>query len=117
MKAIWSALHPIHMTIPFEADFLRIAKRFQDKWAIPHCLGAIDGRHVQIKKPDNSGSLYYNYKKFHSIVLQAVVDADYRYIFIDAGYYGHSSDGGTFQNSLFHKALRLNKLEIPKPSK
>lgn len=116
MKVIWSCLQPIHMPIPTEADFLKISKRFQEKWAFPHCLGAIDGRHIRIKKPANSGSLYYNYKKFHSIVLQAVIDADYKYVFIDVGSFGHMSDGGTFQNSSLCKALTANLLDIPKPS-
>lgn len=116
MTVIWSKLQSIHMPILSETDFLRIAQRFHDKWGIPHCLGAIDGRHVRIKKPANSGSLYYNYKKYFSIVLQAVVDADYKYIFIDVGNYGHNSDDGTFLNSSLYKALQLKLLKIPKPS-
>lgn len=45
------------------------------------------------------------------------VDADYRYIFIDVGNNGHDSDGGTFQKSSLYKALHLNLLEFPNPSK
>lgn len=114
MEAIWSKLYPIHMPIPTEADFIKIANKFYNKRGISNCLGAIDGRHVRIKKPANSGSLYYNYKRFHSIVLQAVVDANYKYIFIDVGNYGHHSDGGTLRSSSFFAALSSNKLKIPK---
>lgn len=50
-------------------------------------------------------------------MLQAVVDADYKYLFIEVGNYGHNSDGGTFKNSSFCKALQLKVLPVPEPSK
>jgi hypothetical protein len=36
-------------------------------------------KHCEIKRPDNSYSEFYNYKGTYSIILFALVDADYRY--------------------------------------
>ncbi|KAK5647943.1 hypothetical protein RI129_002835 [Pyrocoelia pectoralis] len=82
-------------------------------WHFPNCLGAIDGKHVVIDAPANSGSLYFNYKKTFSVVLLALVDAHYRFIAVDIGSYGKNSDGGIFANSNLGQSLDSEKLNIP----
>lgn len=44
----------------------------------PMCSGAIDGTHVPITAPQGDASAYLNREGWHSIVLQAVVDHNYR---------------------------------------
>ena len=40
-----------------------IGNKFKEKWNFPHCLGAIDGKHIVIQAPPRSGSDYFNHKK------------------------------------------------------
>lgn len=96
-----------------EEDWKRIATDFEQKWQFPHCLGAIDGKHVAITLPPGCGSEYFNYKGHHSMVLPAIVDAQYRFILCDFGTNGRVSDGGVLLNTLFYEKLQRKELSIP----
>ena len=65
-----------HMQMPKEEEWRAIAEEFEKEWDFPNCIGAIDGKHVTIRAPPCSGSMYHNYKGTISIVLLAVVDAN-----------------------------------------
>jgi hypothetical protein len=44
------------MTPKTEKEWLHIASEFKEKWNFDHCIGAIDGKHILIKPPSDSGS-------------------------------------------------------------
>lgn len=71
----------------------------------PHCLGAIDGKHVRIRNPAHSGSLYYNYKNYFFIVLMAIADSQYKFIYINVGSYGREADSTVFNRTSFAKKM------------
>lgn len=73
------------MKEPTKDEWRRIAEGFEKFTNFPNCIGAIDGKHIRIMKPIESGSLYYNYKHFYSTVLVALCDANYCFIFVDIG--------------------------------
>ncbi|XDV11211.1 hypothetical protein PO909_000212 [Leuciscus waleckii] len=77
---------------PTQDTWKEVAQGFCEKWNFPNCLGAIDGKHIIIQAPPLSGSQFFNYKKTFSIVLLALVDADYRFRFIQVGDFGRTCD-------------------------
>uniref|UniRef100_UPI001478F110 protein ALP1-like n=1 Tax=Osmia lignaria TaxID=473952 RepID=UPI001478F110 len=115
-NAINEILLAEYIPTPCKEKWLEIANEMWTMWNFPNCLGALDGKHVTIQAPANSGSLYFNYKKSFSIILLALVDANCKFIAVDVGSYGKNSDGGIFANSVFKKNLESGKLNVPEDS-
>ena len=105
------------MKPPTLDDWKQIKYRFSTRWNFPNCVGAIDGKHVMLKAPPNSSSLFHNYKGFFSIVLMALVDADYRFIYVDVGDFGSNGDIGIFRNCPLGKIFMDGILDVPVPKK
>lgn len=101
------------MPKPTEEMWRNIAEDFNNIWNFPNCVGALDGKHIVIQAPPNSGSQFFNYKKTFSVVLLALVDAHYNFIAVDVGAYGKNSDGGIFASSNLSKSIEQGTLCIP----
>ena len=82
-RAIWVVFEERHKPVPSSAFLSAVAEDYWEKWKFPNCCGSIDGKHVRILAPANSGSMFYNYKKFFSINLLAVADANYRFFMVN----------------------------------
>ncbi|KAJ8875774.1 hypothetical protein PR048_023673 [Dryococelus australis] len=108
---IWETLATKFMPTPSREQWQKVEEEFLTLWHYPNCIGAVDGKH-----PSNSCSLYFNYKKEFSIVLLAVVDAEYRFN-VDVGAYGRNSDGGIFRASKVGQGLINGTLDISPPEK
>ncbi|CAH2095128.1 unnamed protein product [Euphydryas editha] len=105
-----------HIKVPKdEGEWKTVARNFEIKWNFPHCIGAVDGKHVHIICPANTGTEYFNYKKTFSIVLMVIVDANYCFQCVHIGCQGRISDGGVYKNTSFYKELKENRLKISNP--
>lgn len=99
LRTLCEYLVPIFLPKPTHEMLKMNADDFYKKWNFPHCVAAIDGKHIRIKCPKNSGSLFFNYKEYFSLVLLALVDANCKFIAVDVGSYGKEGDSGIFSKA------------------
>ena len=96
-------LVPELIRIPNEEKFREMAAYTENRWGLPHCLGAIDGSHIPIIAPQglHVHKDFFNRKGWHSIILQGVVDGK--------GYFWDAFAGlpGSFHDA---RVLRLSNL-------
>ena len=91
-----------------------IADQFAKRWNFHNCVGAIDGKHVALTcPPPKGGSIFYNYKGFHSIILMALVNADYKFSWVDVGRDGSSGGGQVFNASELKAAIDNGSVGFP----
>jgi hypothetical protein len=93
-----------------QEQWMNISNDFMGLWNFPHAVGALDGKRIVMQSPFNSGSEFYNYQSQFSIVLLAVVDAKYNFIYVDIGAQGRISDGGVFKASSLHEKIEEKRL-------
>lgn len=92
---IVDVLKPEYVKMPDEEEWNDIAAEIYHSHGMPNCVGSIDGKHIRINAPPHSGSVYFNYKRYFSVVLMAACDAYYRFIWASVGY------PGTMDNLIF----------------
>ncbi|XP_051164908.1 uncharacterized protein LOC127283849 [Leptopilina boulardi] len=112
-KAIWDTLSKVHLKVKSNDDWKTIAENYEKRWNFPHCVGALDGKHIRIIKPPYSGSVFYNYKKFFSFVLMAMCDSNYKFTWVDVGDYGSLSDSSVFSATGFAQELESGRYRFP----
>lgn len=96
----------------FELLYSKVAKYLQPKRATridtksPRQRLAIALEYVVLKKTPGSGSEYFNSNRYHSIILMALVDANYRFISIDVGAKGSEGDANIFSRSELGRMIK-----------
>ena len=103
----------------FSREYLRCPttpEEFRIRWNVPHALGALDGKHVAVKKLKNTGALFHNYKGFFFIVMLALVDGQYKFRWVDAGTAGSCSDAQIFNASQLKRRIEDVRIGFPDPA-
>ena len=100
-----------------EGERIPVGNEFERKWDFPNCLGAVDGKHVEIIPPTGSGSFYWNYEGFNSLVLMSIANANYEFVYCDSETNGRVSDGEVIENTKFYEKLLHEELNLPLPRK
>lgn len=83
-------------------DFEESMAKFGEEWQFPYAFAAVDGSHLPIKCPNGGAQAmkqYFNFKGFYSIVLMALVDAEYRFIWASVGAPGNTHDSTLMQST------------------
>ena len=98
-NAIVRILGPRYIRMPQGENIVVVVDGFLQRWQFPQCGGAIGGTHIPIIAPKDHPLDYWNRKQFHSIVMQAVVDQQYRFMDIYIGWPGSTHDARVLANS------------------
>ena len=86
-----------------------IEQKFR-RWNVPHAVGAQESRHIAIEKPKKTCREYFNYKGYFSLVLLALVDAEYKFLWVNVGASGSSSDAQIFNCSKLKRRIENRTL-------
>ncbi|RCN32423.1 transposase, IS4 family [Ancylostoma caninum] len=96
--------------LPTGSTWAQSAREFQALWGYPRAVAALDGKHFECFRPRKSGSSFYNYKGYYSVVLLALCDAQYRILMFDLG---KSSDAGIYMQSPMRSFIEDHLSDFP----
>uniref|UniRef100_A0A3Q3EDM0 DDE Tnp4 domain-containing protein n=1 Tax=Labrus bergylta TaxID=56723 RepID=A0A3Q3EDM0_9LABR len=97
---------------PTQDTWKEVAKRFWEKLSFPNCPGALYIKHIVIQAHCPVANTSTTKRPF-SIVLLALVDAEYRFIYIQVGDFGRTSDSGVYVGSDMGRGLENQTLHVP----
>ncbi|KAJ8928126.1 hypothetical protein NQ314_019352 [Rhamnusium bicolor] len=94
-----------------EQDWKTIANGFNERFQFINSGGAPDVKHIRIKPYSRAKN--YNYTNFYSIILMALVDSNYEFIYDDVGKQGRLSNSGAIEWTKFYQLLKTGNLKCP----
>jgi len=89
-----------YISFPKGDQVKQVVDGFQGTWEVPQCCGVIDDCHIPISAPAMTHTGYYNWKGFYSVVTQAVVDYQHRFLDVYTGWPCSVHDARVFVQSI-----------------
>ncbi|XP_064105038.1 putative nuclease HARBI1 [Macrobrachium nipponense] len=115
-RAIVTAYRDEELEVPqTPAAWQEVARGFEEWWNFPHVTGAKDGKHIRLCNPSQGGMHYFNYKKFYYMILLAIADASYKFLYVDVGAIGSESDVGVFVQTYLGEMLLKQEANLSQP--
>ncbi|XP_046554345.1 uncharacterized protein LOC124263725 [Haliotis rubra] len=96
-------------------EWALIEEVFRNRWNIPHAVRALDGKHMAIRNPAKIGSSYHNYNGFFSVVRMALMDGNYKFLWMHVGAYRSISDAQIFDECELKNYLEDGSIGFPDP--
>lgn len=110
---ILNSISNIIIKAPNEEESRQNSELFKKFSALSGVVGAIDGTYINIKAPQHYPERYINRKCFFAITLQAICNANLKFIDVFVGYPSSVSDKRIFINSDFYNNVLLGKYIFP----
>ncbi|CAN7991507.1 unnamed protein product, partial [Ixodes hexagonus] len=92
-------LEPRFVKFPRADELEDHMPRFTAVTGFPQGVGALDGCHIEICPPKDNAADYHNYKGWYSMILLAVVDHDYKFLYTNVRSPGRNHDSAVFRKS------------------
>ncbi|KAK8773284.1 hypothetical protein V5799_012181 [Amblyomma americanum] len=112
-RAVVDVLEGAWVHMPREAE---VAEHMRECYAVtgfPQAIGALDGCHFAISPPKKDAADYSNYKGWYSIILLAVVDHHYRFLYLNVGCPGRCHDAHVYGRSRLKKRVESDRFKSP----
>ncbi|TVU23312.1 hypothetical protein EJB05_25668, partial [Eragrostis curvula] len=103
-----------HLRWPASGEMEKIKSKFEDAHGLPNCCGVVDTTHITmcLSSAEPNCKVWLDHERNHSMVLQAVVDADSRIMDLVTGWPGSMKESSILHSSglfkLCEKGERLN---------
>ena len=85
-------------------------EEFEEMYGIPQIVGAIDGCHIEINAPSQNHEDYLKRKQHYCVNLQAIVDANLKFILATVGYPGSIHDARVLKLSGLYDFLENEQI-------
>ena len=96
-----------------QGDFSNMMGEMDSEWQFPFAFSAIDGSHLPMKCPPGGPEAmkqYHNFKNFYSIILLALVDPKYCFIWASVGTSDNIHDSTLLQSAILWEEMTAGSI-------